>query len=230
MPTDAKRILVTAGNTAVPIDKVRSITNIFGGKTGLVIAKYMASLGHEVTLLTSMRDVDQGELAKVIRFYTFDDLFCAMQDIIEPGEVDIVIHSAAVSDYRVTGTYSPVVSTDWEDGKVLVTLERLDSSSKIGSEYPELYLKMEPTPKIIDQIRSPWGFTGKLVKFKLQVGMTDEDLKEIARKSRITSDADLIVANCMEWMGFRAFIIGKDQEEMVNRSDLPASLARRLEL
>src|SRR5262249_54023479 len=46
-------ILVTAGNTLVPIDKVRCITNIFTGKTGAAIALHAHGRGHAVTLLSS---------------------------------------------------------------------------------------------------------------------------------------------------------------------------------
>jgi phosphopantothenoylcysteine synthetase/decarboxylase len=40
-----KRVLVTAGNTSVPIEKVRSIGNIFSGRTGTRIAEYFVSRG-----------------------------------------------------------------------------------------------------------------------------------------------------------------------------------------
>jgi phosphopantothenate-cysteine ligase/phosphopantothenoylcysteine decarboxylase/phosphopantothenate--cysteine ligase len=46
-------LLVTAGNTLVPIDKVRGITNIFTGRTGASIALEAHRRGHGVTLLTS---------------------------------------------------------------------------------------------------------------------------------------------------------------------------------
>src|SRR5438034_5962598 len=45
------RILVTAGNTLVPIDRVRCITNIFTGRTGARIALHAQERGHDVTLL-----------------------------------------------------------------------------------------------------------------------------------------------------------------------------------
>ena len=48
------KVLVTAGATMSPIDKVRAITNIFKGRTGTAIAKYFAkSRRHDVTLITS---------------------------------------------------------------------------------------------------------------------------------------------------------------------------------
>src|SRR6476646_6451465 len=42
-------LLVTAGNTLVPIDAVRCITNIFTGRTGASIARHAHERGHSVT-------------------------------------------------------------------------------------------------------------------------------------------------------------------------------------
>lgn len=226
----AQRILVTAGSTRVPIDRVRVVTNVFGGQTGLSIANHLAEKGHEVTLLTSAKNPERHSRVKLIRFHIFDELMAAMQEQIEPRGLDVVIHSAAVSDYKVTGTYQTIEMVDRDDGRLHLVLERLDSSGKVGSDHGSLFLREEPTLKIVDLVRRPWGFGGKLVKFKLQVDMSDEELLTVARRSRLVSEADLIVANCLEWMNFRAYIIGAVEEEMVPRSDLPAVLARRLEL
>ncbi len=46
-------LLVTAGNTQAPIDRVRCLTNIFTGRTGAGIALEAHRRGHRVTLLTS---------------------------------------------------------------------------------------------------------------------------------------------------------------------------------
>ena len=54
-------ILVTAGNTQTPLDRVRCITNIFSGRTGARIAAEAAARGHRVTLLTSHPEVLEGE-------------------------------------------------------------------------------------------------------------------------------------------------------------------------
>ena len=46
-------VLVTAGNTQAPIDRVRCVTNIFSGRTGAAIANAAWGRGHAVTLATS---------------------------------------------------------------------------------------------------------------------------------------------------------------------------------
>ena len=86
-----------------------------------------------------------------------------------------------------------------------INLVKVNSGSKIGSDHNELFLKLVPTAKIIDKIRDPWGFEGTLVKFKLQVGMSDQELLRIAGESREHSLADYIVANCLEWCAERAY-------------------------
>ena len=41
-------ILISAGNTIVPIDRVRCITNVFTGRTGTTIALHSHQRGHNV--------------------------------------------------------------------------------------------------------------------------------------------------------------------------------------
>ncbi|MCP4136844.1 MAG: phosphopantothenoylcysteine decarboxylase, partial [bacterium] len=46
-----KKILITAGPVWVPIDRVRVMTNTFGGALGAIIAQKAYELGADVTLL-----------------------------------------------------------------------------------------------------------------------------------------------------------------------------------
>ena len=46
-------LLVTAGNTLAPIDRVRGLTNVFTGRTGAAVALHAHGRGHHVVLLTS---------------------------------------------------------------------------------------------------------------------------------------------------------------------------------
>mgnify|MGYP001578546715 CR=1 FL=1 len=216
------KVLVTTGSTVVPIDQVRLISNIFTGKTGTIIAEYFFSQGDNVTLITSnpkLVTISDFRLG-VIPFRTYDDLLYEMEKEIKGGAYDIVIHSAAVSDYKVTDVY-----TRNEDG----TLSLVDKDKKISSTHNSLFLEMKPTLKIIDLIRKPWGFTGKLVKFKLEVGISDEELIKIAKKSRQTSEADYIVANCLEWSHDYAYIINRKGNYIhVSRDNIAVKLWRAL--
>src|SRR3982074_445687 len=99
------RIFVTAGNTQVPIDRVRCITNIFTGRTGAAIALEAYRRGHVVTLATSHPEViDAVDPAPArwccIPYRTFDDLEGLMVKHIAQGKPDAIVHSAALADYR----------------------------------------------------------------------------------------------------------------------------------
>jgi len=211
------KILITAGSTMVMIDKVRSISNIFKGKTGTAIAKEFASSGAEVTLITSNPDL-AGEDMKVIAYKTYDELYKVMEKEITTNSYDVIIHSAAVSDYQVEGAYMTNKKK----------LTKIDNSKKISSSFDDLYLRLIPTKKIVDLIREPWGFEGYLIKFKLQVGISDRELIEIAEKSRITSGADMIIANCLEWANSRAYIIMEQCNFSISRASLAETIVNFL--
>ncbi len=78
-------------------------------------------------------------------------------------------------------------------------MQMIGSNGKISSSFDELYLRLVPTPKIVDLIREHWGYKGYLVKFKWQTMMSDDQLLKIAEESRVHSRAEMMVANCLEW-------------------------------
>ena len=103
------RVLVTAGNTLVPIDRVRCLTNIFTGRTGTRIALHAYERGHAVTLLTSHPEVVKelgsavpaGSDRWAVRAYrTFGELEALLKTAVREEKPDAVIHCAAVSDFR----------------------------------------------------------------------------------------------------------------------------------
>ncbi len=202
-------LLVTAGNTLVPIDRVRGITNVFTGRTGAGIARCAADRGHAVQLLTSHPETagaarPGASSLVVLPYKTFDDLGSAMQQAVTAGSLDAIIHCAAVSDYRSAGVYAPAPGTTfdtsacrWRSEAGSPTLTDR-AAAKVKSDEPELWLRLVRTPKLIDRIRPEWGFRGVLVKFKLEVGVNESLLQKVAERSRRHSDADLIVANTLE--------------------------------
>jgi phosphopantothenoylcysteine decarboxylase/phosphopantothenate--cysteine ligase len=192
-PLKDKKILITAGPTWVSIDRVRVITSIFGGRLGPAIAQKAAQFGGEVTLLLgrSRADISLLEESRVSikRFVYFDDLKKMAEEELGSKAYDIIIHSAAVSDYR------PCQSHD----------------GKIASKKDSLSIDLVPTIKIVDEIRkqAPSAF---LVKFKLEVGKTKEELLDIGRASMRESSANMLVANDLDDMnkGHIAYIISQD--------------------
>ncbi len=235
------RILITAGNTQTPIDQVRCITNIFTGRTGGQIAVEAHRRGHAVHLLTSHPEaveppVDPDSRWTVQTCRTFDDLASAMAAVILGGGFDAIVHCAAVSDYYVAGVYAPGEGTrfatqdaSWESGKGAPRMVDI-GRGKVKSSHSEVWMRLRPTPKLVDKIRTEWKFHGVLVKFKLEVGVSEDELRKTAEAARIHSDADLLAANTLEGMMHWAYlgpIAGSYQK--VPRKDLAAQLLHAVE-
>jgi phosphopantothenoylcysteine synthetase/decarboxylase len=210
-------ILVTAGNTQVLIDRVRCLTNVFTGRTGTDIALDAYERGHTVTLFTSRPELvlerhssfpDLGGRWSVRPYLTFDDLQSLLSQEVRRSGLDAVIHTAAVSDYLAGGVFAPAPGTSFDSreghwhapaGSPPALLDR--SAAKVKSDEPELWLRLIRAPKLVDRIRTDWGFLGVLVKFKLEVGTGVDELLAIAERSRQHSGADLMVANTLEGAG-----------------------------
>ncbi len=208
-------ILVTAGNTQIPIDRVRCITNIFSGRTGALLAEQAFKRNHAVTLLTSHPEIVAAQASSSIALHsyrTFDDLLEQLSQRVVSGSFDAIVHCAAVSDFRVNGVYAPAAGTRFDEDTLMWEAKsskpkvRDLRADKIKSDEGELWLRLQRTPKLIDLIRSQWQFTGILVKFKLEVGITDDQLLHVAEQARQASNADLMVANTLEGMHDWAYL------------------------
>lgn len=170
------RILVTAGPTWVPVDKVRVLTNIFSGRLGYLIAKKAAGKENsEVTLFLGPGRISlpekQDKNLEIIRYKYFDELYNLLEKAVSSKKYDILIHSAAVADYAPKPT-----------------------DAKIKSGKQNLTIELNPTIKIVDQVKK-WDPDIFLVKFKLEAEISPEELINIAFESMLKSKADLMVAN-----------------------------------
>ncbi len=215
------KLLVTAGNTQTPIDRVRCITNIFSGRTGASIAATAHDRGHAVTLFTSHPEVLETIPShrprtvdwRVEKYRTFEDLESLLASSVPSGGFDAIVHAAAVNDYHVVGTFARI-------GEEFVDV----SAGKVKGHHADLWLRLKPAAKLIDKFRSEWNFTGKLVKFKLEVGATDGELLAIAEKSRVHSTADLMVANTLEGMHEWAYVGAGDTYRKIARAELAETI------
>ncbi|MCM8831612.1 MAG: phosphopantothenoylcysteine decarboxylase [Candidatus Omnitrophica bacterium] len=203
-------ILITAGPTWVKIDEVRILTSIFTGKTGLYLAQKFKENKHLVTLLINnhcINTIYKG--IKLIPFRYFDELKEAISKQLKKIKYDVIIHSAAVSDYKLKKTFK----------------------GKIPSGKEELILKFTPTEKLIKLIRKLAPET-VLVQFKLEV--TKKCLIEKAYKSLKENKSDFVVANALEdlKMGYKAFIIDKSKKVITinSKKNLFYALLKIIEL
>lgn len=167
---DGKKILITAGPTIEYIDPIRVITNQSTGKTGIFLASQFVSAGAKVTLVYGPGNEEPPKGAKTIPVKTVNEMFDAVKKEMKK-RFDIVILSAAASDYTTQKT-----------------------KSKIKSTNKNLVIRLQKAPKIIDHIKKiqPDVF---LVGFKAETDISKKLLIESARKKLRESNADMIIAN-----------------------------------
>lgn len=184
-----KRILITAGPTWVPVDNVRVISNIATGETGVLLAEKLADLSAKVTLLLGpVEFCCLNKNIRVIRFKFFDELKNKITRELRAKKYDVVIHSAAVSDYKLKITHI----------------------KKIKSGLRNWKLVLEPTLKIIDYIKKldPSLF---LIGFKFEPGATKNIFIAKAGVLMRRCGLDLVVANTIAKNKYQAYIINHHQ-------------------
>lgn len=93
-----KTVLVTAGPTREKIDPVRYITNHASGKMGYAIAEAAQQRGASVVLISGPTNLPVPTGVECIPVESVQEMYDAVMDALPKS--DIVIKSAAVSDYR----------------------------------------------------------------------------------------------------------------------------------
>ena len=162
-----KKILITAGSTSEDIDAVRYITNKSSGKTGVWLAEEAFARGADVTLIRGNTTVEPVYPVKDVKVRTAKDMLDAIKSNIN---VDVVIHTAAVSDFTV----------EKQD-------EKISSDNRINLE---LTLATKILEKIKDLNKNVF-----LIGFKAEYKKSKDELIEAAFKKLQLAKADLIVVN-----------------------------------
>ena len=126
---------------------------------------------------------------RIITFKYFDELKFKILKELSNNKYDVIIHSAAVSDYKLKKTFQ----------------------GKIPSRKKEWVLKLIPAPKLIKIIRKLARFSF-LVQFKLE--MDSDRLIDKAFRSLEENKSDLVVANALEdiKLGYKAYVVDKDKK------------------
>lgn len=208
--------MITAGPVWTPIDKVRVISNISTGATGSTIAIEAFKEGADVTLLLGPGCYYDKFLSRkkprfrLIRFRFFNELACLIKDELSKGCYDVVIHSAAVADFKVKRVFS---------GK-------LDSKRKL------LQIKLMPTVKLIDNIKR-LDRNAYLVIFKLKARGSYTALIRDAFRLMCRADADLVVANLIDDIKedtHLAFVVDRDMNyvKVRTKKELAKEILKRI--
>jgi phosphopantothenate-cysteine ligase len=222
--------LITAGGTSERIDSVRSITNAATGRLGSLVAGCFEKSGQAERIFylcgkTALRP--ESSRAEITVIEDTSDLERAARRLLGSHRIDIIIHSMAVSDYRVRTVTTPALAAasvtealagaDQENMGELcaAALERaasLKRDEKISSRERSLILILESTPKIISLFRelAPQAL---LVGFKLLDHVSHEQLMEAARGLREKYRCAFVVANDAQDIHgdtHRAYLAGHD--------------------
>jgi phosphopantothenoylcysteine decarboxylase/phosphopantothenate--cysteine ligase len=112
------------------VDPVRFFTNRSTGKMGYAIAEVAASLGAEVTLVSGPTQLLDPQNVKTVRVESAQEMYDAVMDYYE--QMDVVIKSAAVADYRPK--YVSDTKMKKQDGDSVLQLERTQDILKTLGE------------------------------------------------------------------------------------------------
>ena len=192
------KILVTSGGTKVPIDRVRSITNMSQGTFGSRIADaffcrgleafrtgdkknciekltFFMAKGSKRPTAQSLNDEtfeDGYRPIEYIEYSTFDDYKNAVEVLLKKETYDIIVVAAAVSDYVVANYYN----------------------GKYRSREDDMCIKLVKLPKVLPIMRK-LAPNSIICGFKLLVDSTTADLLNAMKNQIVESDVDLVIGN-----------------------------------
>ena len=196
------KILITSGGTKIPIDRVRSITNMSRGTFGSRIADaffdegleafrvgnehgnpvekitfFMAKGSRKPTFQTLNDETyeDGYRPLDIVSYSTFDDYKSGIEELLKKETYDIIVVAAAVSDYGVANYY---------DGKY-------------RSREDDMCIKLVKLPKVLPIMRK-LAPNAVICGFKLLVDSTKDELLEAMKRQIVESDVDLVIGNDLQ--------------------------------
>jgi phosphopantothenoylcysteine decarboxylase/phosphopantothenate--cysteine ligase len=137
-PLTGHRAVVTAGPTFEPIDPVRGLTNRSSGKQGYAVARALAELGAEVTLVSGPVALEAPAGVTRVRVETAEQMRAAVQAALP---ADVAVMSAAVADWRVDGVATGKIKKAPGGAPKLSLIENPDilaETSRKGPRRPKL--------------------------------------------------------------------------------------------
>lgn len=169
LPLSGKRALVTSGPTFEAIDPVRFIGNRSSGKQGHAIARSLAALGCETTLVSGPTRLPDPAGMHVVHVESARQMLAACEQALP---ADLVVCAAAVSDWRAENA---------ETSKIKKT---------VGAAPPDL--KLTENPDILATLSKPGKTRPELV---IGFAAETENVTENAVSKRDRKKCDWIVAN-----------------------------------
>jgi phosphopantothenoylcysteine decarboxylase/phosphopantothenate--cysteine ligase len=165
-PLSGKKVLVTAGPTAEPIDPVRYISNRSSGKMGYALAQEARCMGASVTLVSGPTMLAPPPGVNFVQVQTALEMQEQVREYFP--DMDVLIMAAAVGDFRTESVHPEKI--------------------KRGSE--PFTLALVPNPDILKEL-SKHRAGQIMVGFAAETG---HPMDEAVRKM-IEKGVDLLVAN-----------------------------------
>lgn len=183
-----KKILITCGPTCVAIDSMRVLSNRSTGELGQRLAVKLVKKRANVTLLEGpvLKPLHEKDI-KIRKYFFYDELEQMLNAELKK-KYDIVIHAAAVSDYKLAKPFQ----------------------GKISSRLKQLTLKLVPTKKLINTIKTkaPKIF---LVGFKLVDKIEKNTATQRLDDYLKNTNSDLVVVNSLNQDKYEAVIVNHEQ-------------------
>ncbi len=206
-----KGVLVTSGPTRAWLDRVRYITNSSSGALGAAIVEQLVKRGFPVVHLSGESavrpQVDRPELLESVPVATVDDLVREIRRASVRTDIAAVIHAMAVLDYIPEHPFK----------------------GKKKSDTDAWTIRLVKTPKVICMLRDLFP-ASLLVGFKLEAGVSEQELMSSAGALLAANNLDLVVANDIDRVSpdhHEALIIGPEGE-LVARPETKREIAETL--
>lgn len=161
-----KKVLITAGPTREKIDPVRYISNHSTGKMGYAIAEAARDRGADVVLVSGPVALPKPDGVTIIAVESVQQMYDAVMQYLP--EVEVVIKSAAVSDYR----------------------PKTVSAQKMKKTGDDLTLELEKAPDILAEVGER-----KTNQFVVGFAAETHDVLNYAADKLARKNLDMIVAN-----------------------------------
>lgn len=174
-----KRVLVTSGPTRAYFDRIRYIANTSSGALGARIVEALVRRDIPVIHIFGTGSltpvVGSSSLLKSVEVVTVDDLIESLRVCAESEEIEAVVHAMAVLDYVPESEFAGKKSS--------------------GDSCWDIHLVK--TPKVIGLMKKlfPHAYS---VAFKLETGISDDELVNRAGALQEAHGLDLVVANLIE--------------------------------